>query len=325
MPNLHIFNPDTDYALASDRRYYTPPAYVTALRKRLALLPALYAREGDSILLLDSPDIPLTSLEYYDICRDKSIDIVSLCDCHDGISSGLELTAEPWGWNRNIRQILCDNFPRLKGIPDKDAIGRLRNLSHRRTTIEFLTYLKESLPNEIEIPVEINNPEVAMQAYRENRSRFFKAPWSSSGRGIILTDDLEPKHVEPWIRGIIRRQGSVMMEKAYWRSLDFATEWRCDRGSVSFLGYSVFETSRRGKYHSNERGSQEDLIGIIRNSCDSDPEEMTELQKRAIEKIIAPKYDGYLGVDMLATHSGAINPCVEINLRHTMGMINLIH
>ena len=31
-------------------------------------------------------------------------------------------------------------------------------------------------------------------------------------------------------------------------------------------------------------------------------------------------YVGPVGIDMLADKDGRVNPCVEINLRHTMGM-----
>ena len=36
-PTLHIFNPDTDYALGADTVSYTPTAKVTAMRRELAM------------------------------------------------------------------------------------------------------------------------------------------------------------------------------------------------------------------------------------------------------------------------------------------------
>ena len=47
---------------------------------------------------------------------------------------------------------------------------------------------------------------------------------------------------------------------------------------------------------------------------------MIELQRDAIAEVVAPGYSGPLGIDMLATGDGRINPCVEMNLRMTMGM-----
>lgn len=53
MPTLHIFNPETDYALASGRPQYTPPKNVVKLRRMLAAIPALWAEPGDDILMLE--------------------------------------------------------------------------------------------------------------------------------------------------------------------------------------------------------------------------------------------------------------------------------
>ena len=44
----------------------------------------------------------------------------------------------------------------------------------------------------------------------------------------------------------------------------------------------------------------------------------------AIQNVLTDGYEGPLGIDMLVTSQGIIHPCVEINLRNTMGSI-LIH
>lgn len=177
---------------------------------------------------------------------------------------------------------------------------------------------------EIETPKELFNVEDAMSAFSLDARRYFKSPWSSSGRGIMLTDDLAAKHVEPWIRGTIERQGSVMMEKAYSRRLDFASEWICKYGEAKFIGWSVFDVSRRGKYHGQRDGTQASLIGMIHDSTYQNPADIVAAQRKAIEALIAPFYNGPLGIDMLTTENGAVNPCVELNLRHTMGMLSLL-
>lgn len=115
-----------------------------------------------------------------------------------------------------------------------------------------------------------------------------------------------------------------MMEKAYNRRLDFATEWICENGKARFIGYSVFNVSRRGKYQSNYNGSQSELLSEINRVSGQWTPKYLEAQRAALDVIVAPHYDGPLGIDMLVTDSRAINPCVELNLRHTMGMLNLI-
>lgn len=290
----------------------------------MALLPSIYAKERDIILLLDDPLTDIENLQYYNICVKKKIRILLLNELEhlNEIKHTIEFV--PWGWNRNIRRLLIDRLGPLSNIPSLHKISSLRELSHRRTTLKFFELIPDILDEEIEIPVEVFDTETAMALFRKNRAMYFKAPWSSSGRGVMLTDDLEEKHVLPWVKGKIRSQGSVIAEKAYSRTLDFATEWVCCNGHAQFLGLSVFNASRRGKYLSNMAQSQTELYKMISKFAPKFSNDLIDRQRSSLEILIAKEYDGPVGIDMLATKSGAINPCVEINLRHTMGMINLI-
>ena len=132
--------------------------------------------------------------------------------------------------------------------------------------------------------------------------------------------DLKPMHVEPWIRGIIRSQGAVMVEPIYEKILDCATEWIMSGGKATFLGVSVFEASGRGKYHRNIKANQLSLwnmIGVL-------TQQVIDKQRYALQSVIGTDYDGPVGIDMLLTSTGTLHPCVELNLRRTMGSI-LIH
>lgn len=77
-----------------------------------------------------------------------------------------------------------------------------------------------------------------------------KAPWSSSGKGILFIPKGQMTcKEEEVLSGILRKQGYVMVEKRLNRVLDFAMEFEMDRlFHLNFLGYSVFQTSRRGEY-----------------------------------------------------------------------------
>lgn len=319
---IHIFNPDTDYALAADMSYYTAPSHVVDLRARFALLPAIYAKSGDAILLMDSPENGIANLKYYDVVQQKNLSLIYPDESKLNNSKYNGYMASPWGWNRQIKQFLNERFDKLHGIPDGTKLKAIRELSHRRNTIKMLKSIS-GISSEISLPVEIFEIEEGLKVFRENKALYFKAPWSSSGRGILLTDDLEVKHVEPWLRGIIRRQGSVIVEQAYQRILDFATEWIMEKGAARFLGFSVFNVSRRGKYHSNLELPQKDLLEIIKKATIDNIRVIVDCQKSALELNIGSRYDGPVGIDMLVTKNGHINPCVEMNIRKTMGMINL--
>lgn len=315
---LHIFNPESDMALASGSPYYMPPARIAAMRAREALFPATCARPGEAVLLIDRAD-PKTSRYYDQACR-KGLEILmpgSMVDWSRYIAS-------PWGWNLQIARFLELNCPGVQGVPSAEALDRLRRLSHRRTAARALSLLDPALRAGVEIPVEISDADEAVRYYIAHKNLFVKAPWSSSGRGVLRTDDLELRHVQPWIRGIVRSQGSVMLEPVYDRILDFATEWEIRQGVAYFLGFSVFETSRRGKYHGNVIGSQTMLMKLITDCAPTFGMQYVDAQKRMLEALIGPDYDGLAGIDMMVFGKGRIHPCVEINLRKTMGLICIV-
>ena len=302
---------------------YTPPAKIVKLRKEKSLLPALYADNGDFILLDDkvSPE-ELSSLDFYDICRQKELIPVYLKDLPDIFPALSQIV--PWGWDHAIIRELSENGVPQNLIPTKSQLEELRRLSHRRTTIPFRTMMAELLDEPIiNMPEELRSVKEIETILQENPLMYFKAPWSSSGRGIVVSDHITRKGLLEWCHGVINHQGSVMAEKAWMRIFDFATEWEIKDSDTIFLGVSVFETSSRGKYHGNINLPQEDLYNLIKTSVPHFNERIIKAQQQTIQHLIAPFYNGFLGIDMLADQEGNINPCVELNLRLTMGHVAL--
>lgn len=312
---LHIFNPDTDYALASGLNFYTPPAKIKAMRAQMALLPARWALPGEAILLLDRPPVSIDALPDYLTARDKHLKIFHP---EEPLGDIPDLYPAPWGWNPALRQHLLSLGIPEANLPSYETISRLRTLSHRRTASLFNAHMGSSY-----IATELTSIEEVAQYTSENPGAWLKAPWSSSGRGIINCADLEPRHILPWAKGIIRRQGAVMAETPADRILDFATEWTCTGGKTVFEGLSVFQTSSRGKYHGNILLDQPELEALIKKAAPTWNGEIIESQKEALEALIAPHYTGPLGIDMIAERSGVIRPCIELNLRMTMGLATL--
>lgn len=328
---VHIFNPETDYALGCTGRNYNPPASVVRLRKSMAFFPATYAQPGDAILILDSfSKEELTQATHYDLILSRNLQIINLEDLNKmGISScgikqdGLEI--QPWGWNHSLRNLLLRN-----GIPScllksEADIENIRSLAHRRTTIPFLKEISRLLPDmDIHFPNEFSNMEEALRFAENNPGAYFKMPWSSSGRGVICSIGMSTPKLTEWLRGAIARQGSVMGEFGYDRRADFATEWICRNGKTKFLGLSWFDTSNNGKYLGNQYISQEEIRQRIKETSNLFSDSLLLAQQETIESLISPQYEGPLGIDMLADKQGNINPCVEINLRMTMGMATIL-
>ncbi len=322
---LHIFNPDTDYALASGSTFYTPPAKIKAMRASMALLPARWARPGEAILLLDDPSVPVETLRDYETAVNKCLTIVtphSQTHARTGEAASAhfrEFKPVPWGWNPALRHYLAEiGIPEEK-MPSVSDVATIRLLSHRRTASQINTLLGSP-----HIAAELKSLEEVEAFTARNPRAWLKAPWSSSGRGVINCADLEPRHIIPWARGIIRRQGSVMAETPADRILDFATEWTCHDGMADFEGFSVFSTSSRGKYHGNLELPQSELEKVIKNAVPAWDSEIIERQKEALEAIVAGHYSGPAGIDMIAERDGSLRPCIELNLRMTMGFATLL-
>lgn len=319
---LHIFNPEHDYALAVGAGSYTAPASVVRLKEHLSLLPALYADNGDFILISRENNNPDSdSKEFGELIKKKNLMPVSpdrLLDILNEVSAIL-----PWGWNYNLKSELLSIGVEETLLPDDSFLASVRTLSHRRTALHFKKQLYEEMPEiREEIGQEIFTEDEAELYLRSHPHAFFKAPWSSSGRGIVSSRHISLQGLREWTHGIIRRQGSIIAEPGWEKKLDFATEWCVTDSGTQFLGYSVFETSQRGKYHKNVRSSQSNLEKYIKgNTLYSD--RIRDIQKILIDRTFVSSYRGPLGIDMLADVAGRVNPCVEINLRLTMGHIFL--
>ena len=325
---VHLFNPETDYSLATDSENYTPPMSILNMKHSLALLPALYCDEGDMILIQENGELLLDkNIPFRGLLEAKHVTVIGEQRFVDLMNSANKVVDfNPWGWNKTLRKWCLNVGVNEENLPSLNALNTIRIVSHRRQTIPFLSNMKDISNDEIEIPHEFTDVETALDFWRANDPVFFKAPWSSSGRGLLYSQDLEYRHIEPWLRGIIHSQGSVMGEIAYAKKIDFATEWQCSNGKAMFLGVSTFYTSPRGKYQANIIKPQEEIVGFLLANSNvhlkgNNLATIIERQRLLLENYVTQYYSGPVGIDMMITDEGNIHPCVEINLRNTMGRV----
>ena len=322
---IHIFNPETDFALALGRKQYSPPKAIVEFRKSMALFPAMFARRGDAILLIDNHDeAELAKREGHDVALRKEVTILTPEMIPGHMALHPDVLVMPWGWNHSLLRMLSSY-----GIPrnlkkSESEIHVLRDLAHRRTTIPFNRFIADALPYlHPSIPSEFNDTDEAIDFLTANGKAYFKSPWSSSGRGVINSDGMTTDAIRRWIAGCIKRQGSVMAEIARNRTGDFASEWWCSNGHAEYIGLSLFDTSAEGRYLGNRILSQRELQKRIATLSPQWNDDVIESQRLAIDSLIAPHYNGPVGIDMFSTVEGDLNPCVEINLRLTMGLAAL--
>ena len=131
---LHVFNPEHDLALASGLSNFTAPHAGRRLRADLGYLPALWAGEGDCVLV-----------EHVDQARRAYGRLrarVGGSPCRFVDKSQLPHLpidrVSPWGWDLALRAALIRYGVPAEACPSESDIAAIRDLSHRRLAAEVL-------------------------------------------------------------------------------------------------------------------------------------------------------------------------------------------
>ncbi len=310
MKTALLFNPENDLALALGCRHYTPPPHAAAIHRAGALLPLWWAGEEDCVVA----DARLCE-EAAKLCSRFGLN--SYVDTGFGEAG----QAEPWGWSLDARRQLLRAGVRAEVLPDEEAIERMRQLSHRRMSVEILRCLDGGYP----LPLETTDPHRVVEAEHSAPGCYVKSPWSGSGRGVFCARSLSDDALLRRAEGIIHRQGSVMVERGLEKVLDFAALFHSEGSRVEFRGLSVFATEARGMYSGNIVAPQQLLREKIASFFDFDRlMEVIKSEEEILGSFIGSDYRGWLGVDMMIYREGGENrlmPCIELNLRRTMGVV----
>lgn len=225
---------------------------------------------------------------------------------------------EVWGWDaRIVHQLRKRGCPEHL-LPSDQQLEKIRELSSRQTAVEILPLLPGGfqswwLRNAAEIKNFFSDENTRFSA----KEKFlFKSPWSCSGRGVF---SYHPDRINK----VLREQGGIEVEPLYPRVADFAMEFSCREGQVHFLGLSAMMNA--GYHGGNLVMEDDEILSLMTNFVST--AEVSAVRQSLTEVLtqkIAPHYNGPLGVDQMIvrqTNGYALHPCVEINLRHTMGHI----
>lgn len=318
MSELLWFNPHNDLALAAGVSHYTPPANAARFAWAGRLLPLWYSKPGDFILAAQ-PDADWME----SVANDFGIDAE--------VYRGQQVArCRPWGWSLDARSRYVDAGIDAGILPDDDDIRRMASLSHRRLTVALMADLSQRLTVELPpMPVEVSSVADALVAVsRFDGKAFVKLPYSCTGRGVVNLSDMSATDVAKRVEAMLRRQHSVMVERALDKTLDFAMLFQARRSRVEFVGYSAFIADNGVAYSGNLVMSDEkiktDYLGRYLPVDILDSLEST--MPAVMSSLIGDSYDGYFGVDMMVYRrddgSGfAVAPAVEVNLRMTMGVV----
>ena len=205
----------------------------------------------------------------------------------------------------------------------------IRNLSHRHTAATLLPRLRmEGTVGEMFECTTRDEVEELLARYGQ---LVLKAPWSSSGRGLrFLSVGRTPFEQQAgWFRNVVEAQGCVMVEPHYNKVKDFGMEFYSDgQGRVNYLGLSLFHTAN-GAYTGNILATESTKRSMISAYlAETLLDDVREKICSGLSTVFNGKYRGSFGVDMMVCGSHdddgfLLHPCVEINLRRTMGHVAL--
>lgn len=325
---LHVFNPDHETALAADKIPFTAPHAARQLRHDLGYIAVLWADDND-LILVDDKDSAKEAFHRLHLgsCSPVFVEPDQLRHILDDIHIDAVC---PWGWNkvlkhRLLRIGLADNV----ALPDDVQLDQWRKMSGRAWAAEnILSPLVASSSRLVGTASMVTTPEEALEEIGGQAAWVLKSPWSCSGRGVRYVKTGENDlHLKGWIANVLSRQGYLMREPLYNKVLDLAAEFQAYDGRVEYQGLSLFET-KNGAYTGNIIAPEERKAVMLSEYIDMDIVEgaIRDIALLAQDNI-SPLYTGPFGIDMMVVKDSqgmtVLHPCVELNLRRTMGHVAL--
>lgn len=329
MKDLYLFNPDNEISVANGTNGYTPKANIMLMADNLAFLMAYLAGEGDYVLVpwLPEGDFLEERREVFGVTS-KPILWENACL--------LSFRAiKPWGWSPRMHNLFGELKNRCGELFCQSVMAEWSNerreLYSRLRAAECLEFICRQLPGiEAETEPRVCRSLSAIREIAGGEDVVVKAPWSSSGKGILFVPrGGMMKKEEEILSGILHKQEYVMVEKRLDRVIDFAMEFEMDADSrLHYLGLSVFKTGNRGEYEGNIVTSEDALREKITAYVSGEMlDRVRDVLMEALLDRYRGKYTGFLGVDMMIYRDDVgqykIQPCVEINLRYNMGIVAL--
>ena len=330
---IHIFNPEHDIALASGLSNFTAPHAGRQLRHDLGFLPVVWAQAGDVILVDDADHAErayhklafrLHSLLGNDRLYENKRTFLPWNRPLPAVKAD---SISPWGWNSALKATLLRHGAETTLLPTNRQLQTIRQLSHRRTAAALLPKLR--VDGTVGEAFECTTEEQVATLLTQYGQLVMKAPWSSSGRGLRFVSAKQniqnSTYLSGWFRNLLASQGSVMVEPYYNKVKDFGMEFCSDgKGHVSYMGLSLFSTAN-GAYTGNILATEAVKTQMMSNYLPVSLLDDIKIKVcQTLGKSFKGAYSGLFGIDMMVVANDEgflLHPCVEINLRQTMGHV----
>lgn len=331
MPRLYLFNPGHEEALRAPRcQSYTPPKVVRQMMYYLYELSYLLMERGDYVLrpkTLELNDFVLYDYEGREVSP-LAVEQTPLSLEMWALEPFMSARVEAWASRYHLQ---------LSWPPITEAYYQL---SHRSLALELLNHLSSCYPTPKQLYPRWfygeEEPSVLQRWVQECASSgalplglMLKRPFTSSGRGVMELSSQQAICEAHSLLDQARRGGGISLEPRLEVVCNYALLFYLSRGEAKHRYISTFDTDPRGgtAYTSNllipqclQRSQLECLLPTSITW-----EEWIEAYNSFLREHVAPHYSGWVGVDLFSyiDREGALrlHPCVEINLRCTMGVL----
>ena len=316
MARILGFFPENDLALADYNPGYTPPRAAVHLRESGSLLPLWLAGPDDYVL------VPREQRDAARMLKER----FGLDGAPVSGLGGINGSFAPWGWSPYTARVYQKRGIHPDLVPSEFELEIIREASHRRSSI----FLNEGC--DATCPVVAYTWQEAVEAIRQNpQGSILKSPWSSSGRGIMAVGCNDACKAATFIEGCIRHQGSVMIERRLEKIADFALLFDVEGVKARFSAISLFFVEHGSAYIGNVVAPQQYIHDYLAKAAGVDSLQpliaRTETRfNEFLRRYSNDTYHGPAGIDMMVyaspdDGSPKIAPCVELNLRCTMGVV----
>ena len=334
LPDIYFFNPTCEYAVANGNASWQPNKLLQKMESDLSTLPLWFAKPADFVL---TDKIP--SSEFIDLLKKLNVKPPGFIQKKSFSTNTPINKLLPWGWSPAVHQFLSplknSCSAGFKESPVFNWQPGYRNFYSRKFARTVLTELISAYPDssfisEKYLPEIVTTKKEFKTAINKWGKIIAKAPWSSSGRGLQPVTKT-PVHEKVWekLMGIVNDQGFAIAEPFLNKVFDLAFQFQLKKGKVTYLGTSYFTTDKKGQYTGNNlnglpTGIEKDVAEFVNLI----PEKIINPLIKIVESTeLAKNYEGFFGVDTLIFRDKneelRINPCLEINVKQTMGLLSL--
>lgn len=322
---IYYFNPGHETAILNESAFYQPPKNVRKMQEDLAFLPAWYAKPNDFVLCN-----PICDKNFSDSLKNLNFSIkpISIHDLQINQAQYINQKIDLWGTSPQAIHYfseLSNKYQLNFQIPAWNEF--YKKLCSRVFSTQCLSFLMGRI-SEIDqkiLPRFYSDLNEIEEINRNSSSKLLiKSPYSSSGRGLLWLEEKElSRSSKQIIQGMLKKQKEVSVERVLDKTIDFSMHFEGDQ----FLGYSLFQTNDKGGYEKTVLLSQQKILTKLAQFIRLDLIEKVKSELIVfIKKNIFPYYQDTIGVDMMIYQSGKqflLHPCVEINLRKSMGYLSL--